>query len=120
MKRSIKVRPGKAPSAMGFVVGLAFVAIGVFAVIPSFGVFGIFWTLIAVAITVTSGVNAFGKQGVVSHEIVVEDGETGEVPRRDAPASAEERLREVQSLYDQRLITREEYEAKRAEILKDL
>ena len=115
MKRSIKVRPGKAPSAMGFAVGLVFVAIGVFAVIPSFGVFGIFWTLIAVAITVTSGVNAFGKQGVVSHEIVVEDGAAGE----DQP-TAQQRLEEARNLYDRGLITKEEYEAKRAEILKEL
>ena len=33
---------------------------------------------------------------------------------------AEERLRQLQSLYDQGLITREEYEGKRQEILKEL
>ena len=114
MKRSIRVKPGKAQSTMGFAVGLVFVGIGLLVVIPTFGVFGIFWTLIAVAITVTNGINAFGKKGVASHEIVVEDGAAGEEP------SSQQRLEEVRSLYDRGLITEEEYEAKRAEILKDI
>ena len=115
MRRNIKVKPGKAQSIMGFVVGLVFVGIGLFVVIPVFGPFGIFWTLIAVAITVTNGINAFGKKGVASHEIVVEDGRSEE-----ERSSAEQRLEEARNLYDRGLITKEEYEAKRAEILKDL
>lgn len=62
MRRNIKVKPGKTQSAMGFTVGIIFVGIGLFVVIPIFGPFGIFWTLIAVAITVTNGMNAFGKR----------------------------------------------------------
>ena len=116
MRRNIKVKPGKTQSAMGFAVGLVFVGIGLFVVIPTFGPFGIFWTLIAAAITVTNGINAFGKKGVASHEIVVE--EDGEAGKEDS--SAQRRLEEARSLYDQGLITREEYEAKRAEILKDI
>ena len=115
MRRNIKVKPGKAQSTMGFVTGLIFVGIGLFVVIPVFGPFGIFWTLIAVAITVTNGINAFGKKGVASHEIVVEDGRSEE-----ERSSAEQRLEEARNLYDRGLITKEEYEAKRAEILKDL
>ena len=115
MRRNIKVKPGKTQSAMGFTVGIIFVGIGLFVVIPIFGPFGIFWTLIAVAITVTNGMNAFGKKGVASHEIVVEDDSGG----GDAP-SAEQRLEEARTLYDRGLITKEEYEAKRAEILRDL
>ena len=115
MKRSIKVKPGKAQSTVGFVTGLIFVGIGLFVVIPSFGPFGIFWTLVAVAITVTNGINAFGKKGVASHEIVVEDGRT-----EKEPSSAQQRLEEARNLYDRGLISKEEYEAKRAEILKDL
>jgi hypothetical protein len=37
-----------------------------------------------------------------------------------AKGSAEERLRELRNLYDLRLITDEEYEAKRQEILREL
>ena len=116
MRRNIKVKPGRTQSTMGFVTGLIFVGIGLFVVVPTFGPFGIFWTLIAVAITVTNGINAFGKKGVASHEIVVEeDGRTGE-----GASTVEQRLEEVKNLYDRGLITKEEYEAKRPEILKDL
>ena len=116
MRRNIKVKPGKTQSTMGFVTGLIFVGIGLFVVVPTFGPFGIFWTLIAVAITVTNGINAFSKKGVASHEIVMED--DGQ-PAGGQP-SVEQRLEEARSLYDRGLITKEEYEAKRAEILKDL
>ncbi len=114
MRRNIKVKPGKSQSVLGFIVGLIFVGIGLFVAIPTFGPFGIFWTLIAVAIAVANGVNAFGKRGVASHEIVVEDGAGEEEP------SVQRRLEEARALYDRGLITREEYEAKRQEILKDL
>lgn len=41
--------------------------------------------------------------------------------RASPPAeTAEERLKKLQTLYDQRLITPEEYEEKRKEILKEL
>ena len=116
MRRNIKVKPGRTQSTMGFVTGLIFVGIGLFVVVPTFGPFGIFWTLIAAAITVTNGINAFGKKGVASHEIVVEeDGRTGA-----GTSTVEQRLEEVKNLYDRGLITKEEYEAKRSEILKDL
>ena len=116
MRRNIKVKPGKTQSAMGFVVGIVFVGIGLFVVIPTFGPFGIFWTLVAVAITAMNGMNAFGKKGVASHEIVIEEGEESDADGRDV----ERRLEEAKDLYERGLITREEYEAKRAEILKDL
>ena len=115
MRRNIKVKPGKSQSVLGFIVGLIFVGIGLFVAIPTFGPFGIFWTLIAVAIAVANGVNAFGKNGVASHEIVVED-DGGE----ETQSSSARRLEEARSLYEQGLISREEYEAKRQEILKDL
>ena len=39
MRRRVSVKPGKGPSAMGFVVGLAFVVLGVVVVIPNAGLF---------------------------------------------------------------------------------
>ena len=119
MRRNIRVKPGKAQSTMGFVVGLVFVGIGLFVVIPTFGPFGIFWTLIAVGITATNGINAFGKKGVASHEIVIEESGDGQEDDRNG-SDVERRLEEARSLYERGIITREEYEAKRAEILKDL
>lgn len=50
MAKKIKVKPGKAQSKAGFFVGLVFCLIGLVVVIPTFGPFGIFWTLVAVII----------------------------------------------------------------------
>ena len=43
-RRRIRVRPGKAASLVSFVMGLAFVVIGLVAVIPMAGPFGLLWT----------------------------------------------------------------------------
>ncbi len=113
-RKNIRVRPGKTQSAMGFAVGIIFVLIGLIVVIPTFGLFGLLWTGIAVAITVVNGLNAFGKKGVPTMEIYSEEEEEQE------HHSPEERLQQLQRLYDQRLISTEEYEQKRTEILKGL
>lgn len=46
-------------SLPGFIVGIVFVLLGIFAVIPSSGAFGIIWTLVAGLITVFNGINVF-------------------------------------------------------------
>ena len=115
MKKRVTYRPSKAASVMGGVVGVIFVCIGLFVAIPNVGAFGVLWTLAALAITVGNFYQAFGK-GYVGPKIDIEDdgeeGEEGEDP--------EARLKKLQGLYDQRLITTEEFEEKRKEILKKL
>ena len=74
----MRVKPGKAQSTVSFVVGLAFVLVGLVMVVPTFGPFGLLWTGVAVAITVINGLNAFGKKGVTTMEIYSE--EEDEVP----------------------------------------
>ena len=57
--KKIKVRPGKTQSKMGFVVGILFVIIGCFVVIPTFGLFGVVWTGIAAMIAFSHYKNGF-------------------------------------------------------------
>ena len=59
MKR-VKVKPGKARSAFGFAVGIVFVMAGIFFAIPNFGLFGIFWTMVAAGIAEMTAAN-FGQ-----------------------------------------------------------
>lgn len=118
-KKRITYRPSKTGSAFGGVVGVIFVLIGLFIAIPTFGAFGVLWTLIAVGITGMNFYQAFGK-GYVGPEIHIEDEEADERSPSAGAGDAAARLKELQSLYDQRLITAEEYEEKRKEILKDL
>lgn len=119
--RRVTYRPSKSQAVFGGVVGIIFVCIGLFVAIPTFGAFGILWTLIAVGITGMNFYQAFGK-GYVGPEIHIEEDDEGtcETPAPVGGVSAQDRLTELRALYDQRLITQEEYEEKRREILKDL
>ena len=112
-RKRVTYRPSKSGSAFGGVVGIIFVCIGLFVAIPAFGPFGILWTLIAVGITAMNFYQAFGKK-YVGPEIHIEDEDGGK------PEDVQERLETLRALYDQKLITQEEYERKRQEILKEL
>ena len=127
-RRRVRVKPGKAQSTVSFVVGLAFVLVGLVMVVPTFGPFGLLWTGVAVAITVINGLNAFGKKGVPTMEIYSEedDDEAPSPAREDhdhIPSTAlttQERLEQLQTLKEAGLLTDEEYRNKREEILKGL
>lgn len=125
MKKSIRFQPSPAMrtfsrvfSGIFALVGLGFVAVGVTEVIPAGGgAFGLVWTLMACCFVGVGVYGAVSKNGLYGlHRgagIEITDEETGD-------ESAEERLKKLQSLYDQRLITAEEYDSKRQEILKEL
>ena len=116
-RKRVTYRPSKSQSIFGGVVGLVFVGIGAAVAIPAFGFFGIFWTLVALGITIFNFYQAFGK-GYVGPEIHIEDEDGTENASATSPTAV--RLQQLQSLYDQGLITDEEYEAKRQEILREL
>ena len=113
MKRKITYRPSKAQSVFGGVVGVIFVLIGLFVAIPQAGLFGLFWTGVAVIITGMNFYHAFGK-GYIGPDIEITD------DAQSPMESPEDRLKKLQSLYDQRLITPQEHEEKRREILREL
>ena len=123
--KRVKVKPGKAQSKMGFIVGLIFVGIGIFVAIPTFGLFGIFWTAIAGFIAYSHYKNGFTDEGFPTHEIIIDEDELSAMREEGgsgdfAGDDIEARLKTLASLYDQGLITGEEYEAKRKEILQEI
>ena len=118
--KRVKVKPGKAQSKIGFIVGIIFVGIGVFIAIPTFGLFGIFWTAIAAFIAYSHYKNGFTDEGFPTHEIIIDEEEPVEVGENTGSSDIEERLRTLGSLYDQGLISGEEYEVKRKEILDSI
>lgn len=136
MSKKIHVRPSGEQSKVGFAVGIIFCLIGLFIAIPVFGVFGVLWTAVAGWITYTHWRNGFTDKKIASKVIEIEDTEDGNVtvtshqgfgtsytvvePDRSTGVDIESRLKSLQSLYDQRLITREEYDQKKQEILKEL
>ena len=113
-KYRVTKRPGKASGAMSAVVGGIFVLIGIFVAIPTFGAFGILWTLMAAAMCVYGICSAFGKH-YVGPEITIESD-----VQNTQPDDAGSRLEKLQQLYDSGLISQDEYEAKRKEIIAEL
>lgn len=116
-RKRIRVKPSKSHSMFSFFVGLVFCGIGIFVVIPSAGLFGVFWTMMAVIITFFNYKNAFTEEGMHTNEIIVDD---DSFVRYDDSNNIEERLRKVESLYQQGLITRDEYDQKRKELIDKL
>ncbi len=133
MSKRVHVRPGKGQSKIAFGVGIIFCLLGIFVVIPIFGPFGIFWTAVAGWIAYSHYRNGFTDKPIDSHVIEIEDDgrdvtvtdhrayqsysyDTEMTPEEDAEA----RLKKLQSLYNQSLITFEEYEQKKKEILDEL
>lgn len=132
MAKRIHVRPGRGQSKVGFVVGILFCIFGLFVVIPIAGIVGIFWTALAGWITYANYKNGFTDEQIDSHVIDIEDdGQDVTMTRhggfhtysynaKETGDDMEKRLRKLQSLYDQSLITYEEYEQKKKEILEEL
>lgn len=121
MSKLIKIRPGKFQSIIGFIAGCIFCCIGVFVVIPRAGAFGVVWTLFAILITITTGMNAFTKHGLTAQTIEIDE-ELTDVDLRNfyTESEVEERLVHLKELFEKSLITETEYTAKKAEILKRL
>nr|WP_294488434.1 SHOCT domain-containing protein [uncultured Anaerosporobacter sp.] len=118
MSKRVRVKPSKGQSMAGFFCGLIFCFIGFFTIIPIFGAFGLIWTLFAIIMTITQGINAFTDKGIASHEITIDD--DMQMDKAGQRKSPEERMKELQSLYDKGLVTGEEYQQKRKNILEDI
>ena len=120
MNRRVRIKPGKGQSMTGFFGGIIFCFIGLFVVIPAAGGFGVLWTLFALVITIINGYNAFTDKGIASHEITIDEEESDIFTPAENKKPAEERLKEVQGLYDRGIITYDEYQMKRKQILEEL
>jgi len=111
-----RIRPSKPVSAVAMVMGIIFIGIGVFLVIPAIGAFGVFWTLAAVAVTVYYAMNVFSEHGV-SHQVVEFE---GDLKSDSKESDVETRLDKLESLKQKGLLTDAEYKQQRERILKEL
>ncbi|WP_433943043.1 SHOCT domain-containing protein [Paenibacillus sp. SN-8-1] len=102
---------------MGMIVGGIFTYIGL-TLFASMGWFGIVWTLIAVGITIGHAFNFFGKRGVSTWEIEVDDKDLS-IPRKSLANDIETRLRRLERLKEEVLISDDEYRQKRKEIMNE-
>ena len=113
MRRNIHYKPSKSASILSGVIACAMGVFGLFT-IPSIGAMiglmafgmGIYNFLLAAGVVKYNG----------GYEITDESDESAKGGKSDAEA----RLEELQTLYDRRLITEEEYQQKRRDILDRL
>ena len=121
-RRVVRIHPSKPSMVLSLVVGVIFCLLGIFIVIPTFGVFGLFWTLISAGITVVNAMPLFSVEDRdLYHTMTIEDEGGYDSPAADTQNDdAAARLEKLNELYDRRLITTEEYESKREEILRRL
>lgn len=124
MRRNIRYKPSKGASIL---TGIIACAMGVFGLVAmqdmmygfgsEFMAFRIIWSLAAFGIGIYNFLMAVGIVKYNSgYEIVDETDEGG----KRAPSDTEARLKEAQSLYDRGLISEEEYQQKRKDILDRL
>ncbi|MDR3601586.1 MAG: SHOCT domain-containing protein [Desulfosporosinus sp.] len=113
MSGRIWVRPSKSQSLVGMIGGVVFVIIG-FSIMPMMGVFGIIWTLMALLIGGLHAYNFFSSKSVALWEI--------DLDLTKGTANSEEefetRLRKLEKLKEDGLISENEFEKKRTEIIQ--
>ena len=112
MRKRVTFRPGRTQALIAAVVALGMAILGAAAIAPMMGLFGVIWTVLAASISAYHFYMAFGKR-YVGPEIHIEE-EAG------SPADVASRLRQLEALRDQKLITEEEYAEKRQLMLRDL
>jgi membrane-bound ClpP family serine protease len=121
MPKGVRVKPGKSQSLLGMIIGIVFVFIGLFTVIPIFGAFGIIWTVIACCIACVQGYNFFSNKGIATWEIDVDANDKATTNNQPTTQQIdfETKLRKLTSLRDDGIISEEEYQMKKEEILNE-
>lgn len=119
MRRNIHYKPSKSASILSGVIACAMGVFGLFT-IPSIGAmigFKAIWCLMAFGMGIYNFLLA---AGVVKYNGGYEITDETEDGAKGGKSGAEARLEELQTLYDRRLITEEEYQQKRRDILDRL
>ena len=119
MRRNIHYKPSKSASILSGVIACAMGVFGLFT-IPSIGAiicFKAIWCLMAFGMGIYNFLLA---AGVVKYNGGYEITDESDDGAKERKSDAEARLEELQTLYDRRLITEEEYQEKRRDILDRL
>jgi hypothetical protein len=67
-----RVKPSKASSVLGMIMGVIFIGIGLVVGVPNAGGFGAVWLLVAVAITLFHTFNVFSDRGIATSVVDIE------------------------------------------------
>jgi hypothetical protein len=119
MNKNLQIKPSKTAGSVQMIGGILFTLIGLFVIIPMTSEnngpvwFGVLWTLAAAVGAVIGAINAFSDKGIPTEEIVSDS-----IEQRSSK-STEARLKELDSLRQQKLISEEEYAETRKHVLDE-
>ena len=124
MRRNIHYKPSKGASILGGIVGCTMGFFGLFGMSDmayGFGTEFLAFRLVWCLMTFGMGIyNFLLAAGVVKYNGGYEITDESDESAKGGKSDAEARLEELQTLYDRRLITEEEYQEKRKDILDRL
>ena len=117
-KRNFKTNARIPLVAMIFplLIGAIFVCIGIFVVIPNLGVFGYFWTAISVVIMICPPIMMVVMNKKMAKGVNIETTVTHE----DLTETVETKLAKIEKLYNDGVISKEEYEKARANVINNI
>ena len=119
MRRNIHYKPSKSASILSGVIACAMGVFGLFTIPSIVAMIGFkaIWCLMAFGMGIYNFLLA---AGVVKYNGGYEITDETDDGAKERKSDAEARLEELQTLYDRRLITEEEYQEKRRDILDRL
>jgi hypothetical protein len=107
--KTVRIKPSKTISMLAVISGIGMVFVGIFGLFPHNQLFGIIWVLASLAVIVFHAINAFTEHGVATEEIDVEN--------KKVELSFDEKLRRLESLRREKLISEREYQHQRKKLL---
>lgn len=116
-----KIQPGRTESKFTFAVGIVFTLFGVVMILGGLLTpltmvmvpFGVLWTAVSAFNTYRAYKNGFTKEGMAYYEITSSDTNTTD------GIDFDDRLRKLELIKSEGLITQEEYKKKRREIMSE-
>ncbi len=117
MRARGRVRPSKASSVLGLVVGIGMALFGLL-MLPAFGPFGLFWLLVVVGITGYYALNLFSEGGVATEVVDFETSPGAET--ESSTLTPEQRLARLDEMRQKGLVNEQEYAEQRRRILNSL
>ncbi len=108
--KTVRVKPGKAVSGAVMVVGIFMGVFGIFSgLLAQSGFFGVIWVGVVLAVVIFSAINVFTEKGIATEEIDIET--------KKVELSFDEKLRRLESLRRDKLISEREYQHQRKKLL---
>ncbi|MGN1039691.1 MAG: SHOCT domain-containing protein [Oscillospiraceae bacterium] len=122
--KKIKFKPSKTYSIFGFAVGIIFMITGLVMMFKQHSETGSYnlefwgmWLGACAVITVMNYLNAFTKKGIPIQEAIIE---SENHYQKQSTKDIETKLKQLNSLHQQNLVTQEEFDKKKAELLEKL